>query len=139
MSVSGSVPQLAGRPGVNAVLRRAAASLAPGCRPVTERDDPQLVSFLWVCPGKRVAAATVELAQGRQVTLGDLLTGSYAPYLSSIAQAQLQADGVSRPSVSDLGTWYLTPSALVVVFPSGAVSFPISSLTPYLKDPSLFG
>ena len=139
VSVSGAAPQLAGQPAADAILRRDAAVLPPGCKPATERDDPKLASFIWVCPHKRVYAATIELGNGRQAKLGDLLTGSYVSYLSSIARTQFQADGVANPSVSDLGTWYLTPAALVVVFPSGPVSFPVSSLTPYLKDPALLG
>ena len=139
VSVSGSAPQLSGHPAADALLRRDASVLGSGCRPVTERDDPQLASFLWTCPGKRVATATIGLAADRQLALGDVLTGSYRAYLTSVAQAQFQADGVANPAVGDLGTWYLTPAALVVVFPSGPVSFPISSLTPYLKDPALFG
>ena len=139
VTVVGSAPQLAGHPAANAALRRVAAGLPSGCRPSTERDDAQLASFLWTCPSGRVAAATIGLAADRQLALSDLLTGDYTSYLSSTAAAQFQADGVSHPSVGDPGVFYLTPASLVVVFPSGRVGFPTSSLTPYLRNPALFG
>ncbi len=53
-----------------------------------------------------------------------------------MAAAQFQADGRASAAASDLGTWYLTPAALAVAFPSGVVSYPLTSLQPYLKDPS---
>lgn len=139
VSVAGNAPQLAGHPAVDAALQRDAAAAGSGCPPRTERDDAQLASFVWKCGSGRVYAATVEVAAGRQVTLSDLLTGPYASYLSSTAEAQFLADGKADASTSDLRTWYLTPAALVVVFPAGSVSFPISSLTSYLRDPALFG
>lgn len=139
VSVSGSAPQVPGHPGADAALRRVAAGLDASCRPATERDDSQLLSFLWTCRSGRVATATVGLAADRQLTLPDLLTGGYAAYLSSTADAQFQADGVAHPSVGDLSVWYLTPASLVVVFPPGRVGFPLSSLAPYLRNPALFG
>lgn len=140
VTVSGSAPQLAGYPAANAVLRRDAAALDPGCHPATQRDDAQLVSFRWTCRSERVAAAaTIALAADRQLRLSDLLAGAYVPYLQSVAEAQFRADGISHPSVGDLSVWYLTPASLVVVFASGPVGFPLSSLTPYLRDPALFG
>lgn len=138
MSVEGSAPQLAGHPTANAILRQDASRLASGCSPRTELDARRLASFVWKCPSGRLVTATIDLTGDRQLALSDLLTGSYASYLSSVASAQFSAEGVADPSVHDLSVWYLSPAALNVVFPSGSVAFPISSLTPYLRDPTLF-
>lgn len=137
VTIVNGVPQLAGRPAVNAILRRDGASLGSGCNPTTERDDPHVASFLWRCSSGRVSAATVSLTGKRQLALSDVLSGQYQSYLSSVAAAQFQADGVSHPQTGDLTAWYLTPATLVVVYPSGTVAFPLSSLTAYLRDPSL--
>jgi hypothetical protein len=108
--------------------------MSPGCAPQVERADGHLVSVVWRC-GNRVSAATVTL-DGRTVALGDILHGAYPSYLSSVASAQFQVEGIQHPSTTDLGTWYLTPAALAVVFPAGVVSYPLASLGPYLEDPS---
>lgn len=134
VSYAGDKPVVGGHPAATSALARTAAGLPSGCAPTTERSDTRLVSVVWRC-GARLAAATVTL-DGRPLALGDLLTGSYREYLSSVASAQFQVDGNSSASTTDLGTWYLTPAALAVVFPAGVVSYPLPSLQPYLRDPS---
>jgi hypothetical protein len=111
-----------------------AAGLSRGCAPQVERADSHLVSVVWRC-GNRISAATTTL-DGRTVALGDILQGAYQGYLSSVASAQFQVEGISHTPTTDLATWYLTPAALAVVFSAGVVSYPLASLTPYLKGPS---
>jgi hypothetical protein len=130
----GEAPQVAGRPAATAALDRDAAGLSHGCAPEAERTDAHLVSVVWRC-GTRQAAATVTL-DGRPLALGDFLAGAYQGYLSSVAATQFQVEGIDHPATGDLRTWYLTPAALAVVFPDGVVSYPLSSLAPYLDDPS---
>ena len=132
VSFNGNSPQVAGHPGATAALDRVAAGLTPGCGTRVERSDANLVSVIWRC-GNRLAAATVTLG-GADLTLGDILTGPYPGYLSSVASAQFSAAGDPGAPTTDLGTWYLTPAALAVVFPAGIVSYPLASLAPYLKD-----
>ena len=92
------------------------------------------MSVDWKC-GDSITAATVTL-DGRRLSLGDILQGSYGSYLSSIAAAQFSAEDQAGAATSNLGTWFLTPAALAVDFPAGVVSYPLASLGPYLKDPS---
>lgn len=131
VSYLGDVPQLAGQPGINAQLQQVAPS---GCRVTTVRDDRVLASFRWVC-GARVATVTFSLSDGRRLGLGDLLTGGYQAYLSSTAMAQLEADGATNPAATDLTAWAVTPEALQVSFPTGTVSFPLTTLQPYFRHP----
>ena len=128
------VPQLAGQGVANGSLRTIGLGLRGTCAVATTRDDPKLASFRWTC-GTHVTGATFSLADGGQLSLGDMLRGSYAKYLSSTAAAQLEANGAVNPSTSNLSAWDLTPYALEVVFPAGTVAFPISSLAPYFKHP----
>ena len=132
MTFSGPDPQVAGHPAASAAQARAAVGRpSPGAVQV-ERSDTHLVSVVWRC-GTRILAATATL-DGRRLALGDILTGSYQGYLSSVAASQFSVEGIRSASTSDLSTWYLTPAALAVAFPAGVVSYPLSSLTPYLKD-----
>jgi hypothetical protein len=133
VTFTGETPLVAGHPAASAALGRAAAGLSPGCAPQAERTDAHLVSVVWRC-GHSISAATVT-SNGRTVALGDVLQGGYQSYLSSVASAQFSVEGVQNAATSDLGTWYLTPAALAVAFPAGVVSYPISSLAPYLRDP----
>ena len=131
VTFSGAGPTVAGHAAASAALRRAAPA---GCAPSLERSDRHLVSVLWRC-GNHLASATVTL-DGRPLALGDILTGAYASYLSSAAESQFQVEGVAHPVTTDLSTWYLTPAALAVAFPAGIVSYPLASLSTYLKDPA---
>jgi hypothetical protein len=131
------VPQLAGHATANAALRSVGAKLRGTCQAVTLRDDPKLASFRWTCRPGGVTVANFSLADDRELSLGDVLSGSYAAYLSSTAAAQLEAQGVSKPDTSDLSRWNLTPVALQVAFPAGAVQFPLSSLTAYIPTGGL--
>lgn len=132
------VPQLAGKASVNAQLSAIGSRLSGTCTVSAERDDTRVASFLWMCGG-RPTAATFDLVTERQLTLDDLLQGGYRAYLSSTAVAQMQANGVSDPSASDLSVWYLTPQYLVVMFPSGTVNFPVSSLASYVRAGGALG
>jgi hypothetical protein len=127
------VPQLAGKPTINASLRQVAASLSGTCSVAAERDDSRLGSFLWTCNGGQRTGVTYDQRTERKLSLDDLFEGSYRSYLSSTAVAQMKADGVSSPSASDFSVWYLTPSSLVVVFPDSVVSFPLTSLDNYVR------
>jgi hypothetical protein len=130
--VTGDVPQVAGELGINTTLRR----LSPGgCRVATVRDDRVLVSFRWVCGSGRVVTATFSIPAGRQLALGDLFVGGYRSYLSTTAAAQLRADGAGNPVTTDLSGWALTADALQVTFPAGTVSFPLVSLSSFLRRP----
>lgn len=126
------VPQLAGKPAVNAQLTAIGSKLSGTCTVSAERDDTKVASFLWSCGGHETAA-TFDLATNRQLTLDDLFQGDYKAYLSSTAVTQMQANGVSNPVATDLSVWYLTPESLVVMFPAGTVSFPVVSLHSYLR------
>lgn len=134
VSFSGSRVAVAGHPGATAALVAVAARLSTGCTPRTERSDPRLVSVIWRC-GNSITAATISLA-GHPLALADVMKGAYPAYLSSVAASQFQVEGISHPATSDLGTWYLTPAALAVVFPAGVVSYPLASLTAYLRSRS---
>jgi hypothetical protein len=134
VTFSGARPVVAGAPAATTTLDRVAAGLPSGCEPTTERDDTRVVSVAWRC-GTRLAAATVDLG-GAQLSLGDILTGAWAAYLSSVAQAQFQVEGITRAATNDFATWYVTPAALAVVFAAGVVSYPLASLGPYLRSPS---
>ena len=132
MTVSGAVPEVAGHPAAAAAFARVGAP----CAPTVERSDPQVVSVFWHCASHRVAAATFGLAENRLLTLDDLLTGGYRQYLSSVASDQFAAQGVSGASTGDLSVWFLTPATLDVVFPSGVITFPVSSLAAYRNPAS---
>jgi len=129
------VPQLAGKPSVNTQLTAIGSKLSGTCTVSAERDDAKVVSFLWSCGG-HLTAATFDLADNRQLTLDDLFQGGYKSYLSSTAVTQMQANGASNPSAGDFSVWYLTPDSLVVAFPAGTVSFPITSLGSYIRPGS---
>lgn len=126
------VPQLAGKPSVNAQLTAIGSKLSGTCSVSAERDDKKVASFLWSCGGHDTAA-TFDLVTNRQLSLDDLFQGDYKSYLTSTAVTQMQANGVSDPVATDFSVWYLTPESLVVAFPAGAVSFPIVSLHTYLR------
>ena len=126
------VPQLQGKAGVNSQLSAIGSKLSGTCTVSAERDDTRVASFLWSCGGHDTAA-TFDLTRNRQLSLDDLLQGDYTSYLSSTAVTQMQANGDAKASASDFSVWYVTPESLVVVFPAGTVSFPISSLTTYLR------
>jgi hypothetical protein len=126
------VPQLTGHPTANTTLQQTAAGLTPGCQPITEDDTPKLASFVWKCGTKALAAVTVGFDPDRKLALGDLLTGDYQSYLSSVAATQFRAEGVSNAATSDLSTWFVGPEALDVVFPNGIVSYPLASLGLYI-------
>ena len=128
------VPQLNGQVTINSQLRQTAAGLSGTCTVVVERDDSRVASFLWTCNSGSRTAVTFDQSSGRKLSLNDLFSGSYLSYLTSTAQSQMKADGVSSPSASDFSVWYLNPSALVVAFPQSVVSFPIGSLGSYLKS-----
>lgn len=132
VSFTGGRAQVAGEPAATSALGK--VRVPPGCSPAVERSDAHLVSVVWRCKNT-LYAATVSLG-GRALTLGDILDGGYASYLSSTASAQFAAQGQDHVPTTDLTTWYLTPAALAVAFPAGVVSFPLASLRPYLKDPS---
>lgn len=134
MTYSGAFPSVVGHDAATRVLTGDVDRLPSGCAPKTERSDPHLVSIVWQC-GKRVASATVTLA-GRPLALGTLMKGDYTAYLSSVAEQQFQVEGVAHPDTTDQRTWYLTPAALAVAYPAGIVSYPLDSLTPYLRDPA---
>ena len=127
------VPQLAGQTTINAQLRQIGGGLTGTCSVAVERDDSRLASFLWTCNSGSRTAATFDQSSGRQLTLNDLFTGGYRAYLTSTADAQMKADGVSNPAANDFSVWYLASSSLVVSFPQSVVSFPITSLGNYLK------
>lgn len=127
------VPQLAGKPSVNAQLSAIGSHLSGTCTVSAERDDTKVASFLWSCGGHETAA-TFDLSDNRKLTLDDLFQGDYKSYLTSTAATQMQANGVSNPTATDLSVWYLTPDSLVVVFPAGTVSFPIVSLHTYVRS-----
>lgn len=132
VTVTGDVPQVAGQAAINTELRQLAPS---GCSVSTLRDDATLASFRWVCGTRTVSTATFSLSDGLRLTLADLFVGGYLAYLSATADAQLQADGVTNPVATDFSAWALTPDSLEVTFPAGTVSFPLVSLTPYLRHP----
>ena len=139
LSVSGEpVPQLAGHPIANAALRAIGLGLRGGCQMQTMRNDPLLASFRWTCQPGGVTTANFALNHDLRLQLGNLLTGGYAAYLSSTAAAQLEAEGITSPATSNLSAWCLTPVSLQIVFPAGAVAFPLTSLVPYARYPSLF-
>ena len=127
------VPQLAGESAVNAQLSAIGSKLSGTCTVSAKRDDKRIASFLWSCGGQ-LTPATFDLANGRKLSLGDLLQGGYGAYLGSTAAAQIRANGGANPVTSDLSVWYLTPESLVVVFPAGTVSFPITSLSGYIRS-----
>jgi hypothetical protein len=129
------VPQLAGHPLANATLRAVGSRLTGTCKLTTERDDPRLASFTWVCGG-HFTEAVFDLRDDRRVSLGDLFSDGYAAYLSSTASAQLQADGATNPRTNDLAEWTITPYALEITFPDGTVTFPISSLSRFVPPAS---
>lgn len=132
MVIIGDVPQLGGEVAINTALRRVAPG---GCPVATVRDDRVLVSFRWVCGSGRVVTATFSIPAGRQLALGDLFVGGYRSYLSTTAAAQLQADGAGDPVTTDLSGWALTADALQVTFPAGTVSFPLVSLSSFVRRP----
>jgi hypothetical protein len=129
------VPQLVGKAAVNAQLATIGSKLSGTCTVSAERDDRKIASFLWSCAA-RPTAATFDLSTDRQLSLDDLFQGGYKSYLSSTAVTQMQADGTANPSATDFAVWYLTPDSLVVDFPAGMVSFPLSSLGIYLRPGS---
>lgn len=129
------VPQLAGHDTANAALRAIGAGLRGTCSVSTSRDDPKLASFVWDCGPHGPATATVDLGDDRILALSDLLMGSFASYLSSVASAQLETDGVANPSTTNLSAWSLTPASVAIAFPAGTVYFPIATLGPYIKRP----
>ena len=126
------VPQLQGKPAVNTQLVSIGSRLSGTCTVSAERDDAKVASFLWSCGARRVAA-TFDLATNGQITLDDLFKDGYKSYLSSTAVTQMQASGVTNATATDFSVWYVTPDALVVVFPAGTVSFPTASLGAYLR------
>jgi hypothetical protein len=133
------VPVLAGEPAADAALRAAARGLPAGCDPTTELDTVRVASFVWRCPGGRVATATVALPAGPLLSLGDLLSGPWRSYLASVGAAQLRADGVAHPATGDLSEWFLAPGLLEVVFPSGVVAYPLATLGPFVARSSRYG
>jgi hypothetical protein len=134
VTFTGDTAEVAGHYPASVALAQVSSSLPANCQPTLERSDDHLVSVRWNC-GSRVAAATVSL-DGRRLTLGDILTGDYASYLTSVATQQLRLAGASTSGTDDLSTWYLTPAALAVVFPGGVVTYPLASLSSFLSDPS---
>jgi hypothetical protein len=86
-----------------------------------------------------VSTATFALDGGGLLTLANLFFGPYQQYLSSTAVTQLQASDAANPVTTDLSVWALTPDALEVTFPAGTVSFPLSSLAPYIRHPGPLG
>ena len=132
MSFNGSTVAVAGHPAATDALARVRPD--PACIPAVKRSDGHLVSVVWRCRST-IQAATVSL-DGRLLALGDILQGGYGSYLSSVAAAQFSVEDQPNAPTGDLSTWYLTPAALAVAFPAGVVSYPLASLTPYLKDPS---
>lgn len=129
------VPQLAGHAAANDLLRGIGDTLRGTCQVATMRDDPKLASFRWTCRPGGLTTATFSLADDRRVELGDLFTGGYAAYLSSVGATQLQAEGVAQPATDNLSAWSLTPYTLQIDFPSGSVAYPLSSLASYIRDP----
>ena len=127
------VPQLAGHDAANAALRIIGARLRGTCTVTTSRDDPKLASFIWNCGSLGPTTANVDLATDRVLALSDVFAGAYAAYLSSVASTQLEQDGATNPSTSDLSAWSLTPTSLAIAFPAGTVYYPIATLAPYIK------
>ncbi|HET6915915.1 MAG TPA: hypothetical protein VFH56_07470 [Acidimicrobiales bacterium] len=126
------VPQLQGKGTVNAQLAAIGSKLSGTCAVSAERDDKRIASFLWSC-GEHKTAATFDLTTNTRLSLDSLFQGDYRPYLSSTAVTQMQANGNANPTATDFSVWYVTPESLVVVFPAGTVSFPIASLSSYLR------
>ena len=126
------VPQLQGKGSVNTQLTAIGSKLSGTCSVSAERDDKRIASFLWSC-GKHEVGATFDLSTNSQLSLDSLLQGDYRSYLSSTAVTQMQANGNANATATDFSVWYVTPESLVVVFPAGTVSFPIASLTAYLR------
>ena len=131
-----------------AAARAVVTRLASGGRTCPVRivaSTPKLVSLRWDCTDHTVATVNFAVPSGRQLQLGDVLQGGWAAYLSSTAQAQLQVSGATAaqaaaaapPDAAAYPRWNLTPRQLQVVctLPSGPVtlSFPLATLTPYLK------
>ena len=131
------VPQLAGQVTINTQLRQTGAALSGTCTVAVERDDSRVASLLWTCNSGSRTAVTFDQSTGRKLSLDDLFSGNYRAYLSSTAQSQMKADGVSNPSASDFSVWYLNSSSLVVAFPQSVVSFPFGSLGNYSKPGGL--
>jgi hypothetical protein len=102
---------------------------------IAEYDELCMPHPIEVCGTRTVSTATFSLSDGLRLTLADLFVGGYLAYLSATADAQLQADGVTNPVATDFSAWALTPDSLEVTFPAGTVSFPLVSLTPYLRHP----
>lgn len=106
---------------------------------------PAVVSLRWDCTDHTVATATFATATGRQLQLPDLLQGDWVAYLSTTAQAQLEAGGATAvqaaaaapAAAGAYGRWNVTAADLQVVctLPAGpvTVSFPRATLTPYLR------
>lgn len=126
------VPQLQGKGTVNAQLAAIGSKLSGTCAVSAERDDKRIASFLWSC-GEHKTAATFDLTTNTRLSLDSLFQGDYRSYLSSTALTQMQANGNANPTATDFSVWYVTPESLVVVFPAGTVSFPIASLSSYLR------
>lgn len=127
------VPQLAGKPSMNASLRQVASTLSGTCTVSVERDDSRLGSFLWTCTDGKRTAVTFDQRNEHNLSLDDLFQGNYRAYLTTTAVAQMKADGVSSPSAANFSVWYFTPSSLVVAFPGSIVSFPVTSLGSYVR------
>jgi hypothetical protein len=133
IDVSGEpVPSLAGEAAVDTQLSEIASALHGRCQVTTLRDDTQLASFEWRC-GSRVTTATFELSNGKRLSLADLFDGSYVSYLQSTAKLQFQQSGVAQPDVSNLSNWALTPTLLLVNFPAGTISFPLATLSQFVR------
>lgn len=134
VTFTGPTPEVAGHRAATLTLARFAAALPSGCSPREERSDPHLVSVAWRCGG-HIAATTVTL-DGKTMALADFMTGAYQGYLSAVAQQQFEVEGVKDAATTDLSTWYLTPAALAVVYPDGVVTYPLASLSGYLRNAS---
>jgi hypothetical protein len=134
VTFTGPTPEVAGHYPATQALAKVVSSLPSGCQPALERSDPHLVSVEWRC-GTHITASTVTLS-GATVSLVGVLTGDYQSYLSSVAQQQFAVEGESGADTTSPAAWYLTPAALAVVYPDGVVTYPLPSLTSYLKDPS---
>jgi hypothetical protein len=134
VTFTGDTPEVSGHYPATQALAKVAAGLPSGCQANLERSDQYLVSVEWTC-GRAVSGSTVTLG-GATVTLDGILTGNYRSYLSSVAAQQFQVEGQPAAGTPTLSAWYLTPEALAVVYPGGVVTYPLASLTTYLKDPS---
>lgn len=126
------VPQLQGKASVNTQLAAIGSKLSGTCTVSAERDDKRVASFLWSC-GTDKTAATFDLSTNSRLSLDELFQGDYKSYLSTTAVTQMKANGDANATANDFSVWYVTPESLVVVFPAGTVSFPIASLTTYMR------